>query len=197
MKKYNLSTLITPSDIPKKMVNGVVFRKLVVNQDDRGNLVEVLKTSWADIYNSRDLPFTQVYHSTTKPGVARDIDCWHFHPGGQMDRYSVIFGDVVVAVYDIRYNSATKDTLNLFALGERFVAEGQAILLVPPKTLHGFVVVGKKPATLLNFPSKLYDPEEEWRLPFSQYPLPDGSTFSWKKVIKEWNKNYLVKSKKI
>jgi len=39
----------------------------------------------------------------------------------------------------------------------------------------------------LNFPNKLYDPEEELRLPFAQYPLPDGSIFSWETVDKAFH----------
>ncbi len=164
------------------LINGVVIRKLTVHTDPRGTLTEILKTTWENIYNKKRLPFTQVYYSTTKRGLARDKGRWHFHPGGQCDRYAVILGDVVFAIYDVRENSPTKNQLNLFLVGESLGSLGQYELLVPPQTLHGFLVVSQKDVTLLNFPNRLYDPKEEVRLPFADFPLPDGSTFSWKEV---------------
>lgn len=176
---YQMYTL-READYP--LIHDVVLRRLVVNSDLRGNLVEVLKTTWEDVYDPREFPFTQVYYSSTNPGTARDRDRWHFHPGGQVDRYVVIAGDAVFAIYDIRETSPTCDTLNLFLIGESLGPDGQYEILVPARTLHGFLVVSRKPATLLNFPSRLYDPDEEWRLPFEDFPLPDGSIFSWNKV---------------
>jgi dTDP-4-dehydrorhamnose 3,5-epimerase-like enzyme len=67
-------------------------------------------------------------------------------------------------------------------MGESLGNKYQYTLLVPARTLHCFIVVGEKPATLLNFPSRLYDPAEEVRLPFAEHPLADGSVFSWEKV---------------
>lgn len=188
----NLYQIFTLSEKDYPLIHGVVTRKLVVNEDARGNLVEVLKTTWEDVYHEKHLPFTQVYYSTTKAGVARDQHKWHFHPGGQVDRYVVIFGDVVLAIYDVREKSPTKDFFNLFFMGESLGKKGQYEILVPPRTLHCFLVVGDKPATLLNFPNRLYDSEEEWRIPFENFPLPDGSTFSWEKV-KEAYKKYAKK----
>jgi len=184
----SLYKIYSPREKSYPLVHDVVLKKLIVNTDPRGTLVEMLKTTWTDVYDEKKLPFTQVYYSLTIPGVARDQDRWHFHPGGQVDRYVVIFGNVVFAVYDIREQSPTKDRLNLFWVGDSLGPDGQYEILVPPRTLHGFLVVGDKPATLLNFPSKLYDPEEEWRLPFAQYPLPDGSIFSWETVAKAFHR---------
>lgn len=193
MMKNNLYRIYTPKEKSYPLIHDVVLRKLIVNSDERGNLVEVLKTTWEDIYDREKLPFTQAYYSTTRKGVARDKNDWHFHPGGQIDRYVVIFGDVVFAVYDLRENSKSKDKLNLFWAGESLGPEGQYEILVPKHSLHGFQVVGDKPATLMNFPNKLYNPKEELRLSFEDYPLPDGSIFSWEKVV-EAHKEYAKKA---
>lgn len=184
--KQNLYQLYTPSASNYPLIHDALIRNLVVNSDPRGTLTEILKTDWKDFYHAQQRPFAQTYFSVTKAGVARDLADWHFHPGGQIDRFSVISGNMVVAIYDIREKSPTKNTLNLFLLGDCLNYKQQYTVLVPPRTLHGFVVVGKKPAILLNFPSRLYDPEEEWRLPFSAYPLADGSVFSWNKVKKAY-----------
>ena len=186
--KRPLYNIFTTKEKGYPVIHDVVIRKLVVNADPRGTLTEILKTTWEDIYNAKTLPFTQVYYSATKSGTARDVDRWHFHPGGQVDRYAVIFGDVVFAIYDVRENSPSKDRLNLFLVGESLGPQGQFELLVPAHTLHGFLVVSQKEATLLNFPSRLYDPKEEVRLPFENFPLPDGSTFSWDKVRRAYER---------
>ena len=156
---------------------------LKVNKDPRGSLTECLKTTWDNIYDQETLPFTQMYYSRTLPETARDVDKWHFHPGGQQDRFGVIAGDIVVAIYDNRDDSSTKGILNLFAMGEAQGDDGQYLLLVPERTYHGYVVVSDKDAVMFNYPSKLYDPEQEHRLSFSEYKLADDTIFDWKKVI--------------
>ena len=38
-----------------------------------------------------------------------------------------------------------------------------------------------RPAVLTNFPTRIYDPADEGRIPFEQVGarMPDGSAFSW------------------
>lgn len=182
---YTITTLKNYMDHP--LIHDVIIHPLKVNGDPRGTLTETLKTTWEDVYHPQNLPFTQMYYSVTQPDTARDVDRWHYHPGGQQDRFGVISGDIVVAIYDNRDDSATKGELNLFAMGESQGKEGQYLLLVPERTYHGFVVVSDKPATLFNYPSRLYDPEEEHRLPFTDYKLSDGSVFSWEQVKKAYH----------
>ena len=63
------------------------------------------------------------------------------------------------------------------------------IVLIPKGTLHGFLAVSENPAVLLNFPTALYDPQEESRIPYSnaQIKFPDGSLFNWEDVRKLFN----------
>lgn len=161
------------------LIDGVKIHPLKVNRDQRGILVEIMKTSWKDIYDKEKLPFSQTYYSITPSGVARDESLWHHHPGGQQDRFGVIKGEVVVAIFDWRKESKTFGELNLFHLGELTEDKGQYIVVVPKKCLHGFVVVSKKEAILFNFPTMLYDPKEEERIPIDKVKLKDGSIFSW------------------
>ncbi|MCH7952089.1 dTDP-4-dehydrorhamnose 3,5-epimerase family protein [Patescibacteria group bacterium] len=182
--KKTMYAIYTLKERSYPLIHDATVRKLIVHSDPRGTLTEVLKTTWEDIYDEDKMPFTQVYYSTTKSGVARDKSDWHFHPGGQADRFVVIFGDIILAIYDVRENSPTKDRFNLFWMGQSLGNEGQYTIVIPQRILHCYLVVSKKPATLLNFPSRLYDPDEEGRIPFKNFPLPDGSTFSWEKVRK-------------
>ncbi len=168
------------------LIKDVVIHPLKVNRDKRGILVEIMKSNWQDIFHKEKLPFAQTYYSITEPGVARDENLWHYHPGGQQDRFGVIKGEIVVAIFDWRKESPTLGSLNLFHMGELAEDKGQYLVLVPKRCLHGFVVVGKKPAILFNFPTRLYDPREEKRIPLDKVKLEDGSKFSWDLVREEF-----------
>jgi len=161
------------------LIKDVVVKPLKVNRDKRGILVETLKKEWKDVFNNKELSFAQNYYSITDPGVARDENQWHVHPTKQMDRFVVMKGDIVVVLCDWRKNSPTYQYMNWFKMGESNGDNGQYLLLVPINVLHCFIVVGKKPAILMNFPTQLYDPKEEGRVFFKDVKLKDGSYFSW------------------
>lgn len=161
------------------LIKDVVAYPLKVNSDERGILVESLKKNWDQVYDSRLRPFAQCYYSITRPGTARDVDRWHYHPTAQEDRFVVIKGDIIVALFDLRQESKTYGTLNLFAMGESQGDDGQYLLLIPVNVLHCFKNTGNKEAILLNFPTKLYDSKEEGRIPFKEVKFPNGTTFDW------------------
>ena len=162
------------------LIAGIVVRRLKVNRDPRGILVETLRRDWPDLYDPTARPFAQTYYSVTYPGVARDEDRWHMHHH-QEDRFVVLAGDLVLAIADQRPDSPTRGMLNLFKLGESNGDEGQLEVLVPRATLHGYVVVGQKPAVLINSPTQLYNPADELRIPFREADvrLADGTPFTW------------------
>jgi dTDP-4-dehydrorhamnose 3,5-epimerase len=165
-----------------KLIKDVVVHPLKVNKDESGVLVETLKTDWSDIYG-QGREFAMQYYSITPPGLARDEDVWHFHPTVQEDRFGVIQGEIIVAIADNREDSETKGVLNLFRINAQ---ENPYLLLIPKNTLHGFMVISKEPAVLINFPTALYNPQEEGRMPFDKagVKLPDGTPFSWDLVRK-------------
>ena len=157
----------------------VTIRPLTTNRDPRGTLTELLRSDWQDVFGE-GMPFAQVYTSTTAPGVARDVDRWHVHQH-QTDRFYCLAGRIVVAIADPREGSHSRGRIMLVELAAQ--ADGPAPLLVtiPPRTLHGFVVTSAGPATLLNFPNRLYDPEDEGRLPFTEAGMTfaDGTPFDY------------------
>lgn len=167
---------------PKKLIAGVILHPLKINQDQRGLLIETLKSNWPDVFN-QELPFNQSYFSLTKSGLARDEDLWHIHPT-QTDRFVVIRGSIVFALCDQRENSQTFGLLNLFLMGEKNSADSQYLLLIPSGVLHSFCAIGQESAYLLAYPNRIYDPAEEGRVPFKQagVKFPDGSPFSWNVV---------------
>jgi dTDP-4-dehydrorhamnose 3,5-epimerase len=166
-----------------RLVTDVLMHPLKVNKDASGVLVETLRTDWKEIYGpTRE--FAMQYYSITPSGVARDEDVWHYHEM-QEDRFLVVSGEIVTVVADNRQDSPTNGLLNLFYMQAHI---DPYILLIPKKTLHGFLVVSKSPAILLNFPTVLYNPKDEGRIRHSEMKVkfPDGDLFSWEKVRKEF-----------
>lgn len=169
------------------LIDGVKLKKLIVHRDDRGLLEETLKNGWEGFVDD-EFPFGQTYFSVTNPGFARDEYEWHNHPSKQVDRFVVLSGNVVVACYDWRKESATFDRLNLFLLGDIQGDENQYLLLVPKNVLHSTCNVGDVPLLYLGNPTTVYDPAEEGRIPMQEIDaMIDGQTpFSWNYVRENW-----------
>lgn len=160
-------------------VAGVILRDLTVNRDPRGTLTELLRADWPDLFDDA-LPFAQLYTSTTAPGVARDEDRWHVHRH-QTDRFVCLSGRIVVPIADARPASPTLGRLMLVELAAGPDHPAPLVVTIPPGTLHGLLVTSDTAATLLNLPTRLYDPADEGRLPFAGagITLPDGRPFSY------------------
>ncbi|MBA2278255.1 MAG: dTDP-4-dehydrorhamnose 3,5-epimerase family protein [Chloroflexia bacterium] len=172
------SVLVRDANQPAA-IHDVVLRALTTNRDPRGTLTELLRADWDDVFGD-DLPFAQVYTSTTAPGVARDVDRWHVHRH-QTDRFYCVAGRIVVAIADPRGASPSNGAVMLVELAAQDDAPAPLLVTIPPGTLHGFVVTSPGPATLLNFPNRIYDPEDEGRLPFTEAGITfsDGAPFDY------------------
>jgi dTDP-4-dehydrorhamnose 3,5-epimerase len=168
------SILVTDATKPAA-IHDVVLHGLTTHRDPRGTLTELLRADWGDVYGDA-LSFAQVYTSTTAPGVARDVDRWHVHRH-QTDRFYCVAGRIVVPIADVREGSPTRGTLVLVELAAQEDGPAPLLVTIPPGTLHGFVVTSPGPATLLNFPNRIYDPDDEGRLPFTEagVTFPDGT----------------------
>jgi dTDP-4-dehydrorhamnose 3,5-epimerase len=173
--------LIDSAETPSR-VEGAVLHALATHRDSRGTLTELLRTDWPGVYGE-EMPFAQAYTSTTVPGVARDVDMWHVHQH-QTDRFYCVRGRIVVAIVDVRAGSPTKGNLMLVELAAGDDGPAPMTVTIPPQTLHGFVVTSKTPATLLNFPNRLYDPADEGRVPVAEagVTFPDGTAFDYDAV---------------
>jgi len=165
----------------KKLVDGVILHPLKINEDESGGiLVETLRKDWKEIYGDGREFFMQ-YYSVTPQNAARDEKEWHIHPNYQEDRFLVVQGSIVTAVADTRENSPTYGLLNLFHM-EAY--KDPYIILIPKGTLHGFIALSKEPSILLNFPTGIYNPNEEKRIPHEEasIKLEDDQIFNWNLV---------------
>jgi len=161
----------------KDPIEGVVLRKLIIHKDPTGSLVETLRCDWTDVFDKKDLPFAMQYVSVTPSGIARDENVWHVHKH-QTDRFICIDGKVVVAIYDHREKSKTYGKLNLFIMGPENENE-MYLLIIPKEAFHSFMTISKNPAHLLNFPTRLYNPQDEGRVP--------NKEFKWNKVREDFS----------
>lgn len=147
------------------MIEGVVVRQLNLIADERGWLMEILRTDW-DVFEK----FGQVYITAAYPNV---VKAWHMHKK-QTDHLVCITGMVKLALYDDRKKSKTRGEINEFVIGE----QNQALVKVPPEVWHGFKVISQKPVIFVNTPTELYDYKkpDEHRLPPDTNRIP----YDWK-----------------
>lgn len=177
--------LVTSADAASR-IDGAVLHPLTTHRDPRGTLTELLRVDWPAAVFGDQMPFAQVYTSTTGPGVARDADKWHVHQN-QTDRFYCVRGRIVVAIADPREESPTRGEVMLVELAAPDDGPAPLLVTIPPRTLHGFVVTSEEPATLLNFPTQLYDASDEGRVPFDEAAVtfPDGSPFDYD-LVRRW-----------
>ncbi|MFQ6019943.1 MAG: dTDP-4-dehydrorhamnose 3,5-epimerase family protein [Dehalococcoidia bacterium] len=143
------------------MIGGVEIKQLAKHADERGYLIELLRSD--DPFFTK---FAQSYVSMNYPNVIR---AWHWHTV-QTDYFVVVKGMIKVALYDAREGSPTRGEVNEFYQGEN----NDIILMIPPGVMHGYKTVGTEPSLLVNFPSELYNRDEpdEHRLPWDTNQIP-------------------------
>ncbi|UCB52015.1 MAG: dTDP-4-dehydrorhamnose 3,5-epimerase family protein [Candidatus Zixiibacteriota bacterium] len=148
------------------MIDGVTVKKLRVIPDERGRLMEILRSD--DEIFSR---FGQVYMTTAYPGVVKG---WHYHKR-QTDHIAVVKGMLKLVLYDDRDDSSTKGEINEFFLGEHH----PVLVKIPPLVLHGFKCMSEEEAICINVPSEVYDYDQpdEFRVDPHKNDIP----YAWER----------------
>ncbi len=151
------------------MIQGVEIKQLAKHADERGYLMELLRSD--DPIFTR---FGQCYVSMNYPGVVR---AWHYHKK-QDDHFIVVKGMCRVGLYDMREGSPTRGEVNDFSLGDH----NNILLKIPVGVVHGYKTLGVEPSLLINFPTEVYNSQEpdEHRLPWDTDQIP----FNWEVEFK-------------
>lgn len=138
----------------KIMIEGVKTKGLRVIPDERGWLMEILRSD-DELFEK----FGQVYITTAYPNV---VKAWHYHKK-QTDNFTCIKGMMKVALCDARENSSTYKEITEFFVGEK----NPILISVPPGVYHGFKAIGTETAYFLSIPTLPYnyDEPDEYRLP--------------------------------
>jgi len=179
------ATVLRPIDPSAITIDGCRPLARTLRRDPRGFLVETLRRDDSAVAGDR---FAMSYTSITLPGHFRDADRWHVHRV-QTDRFVVTMGTMVLALLDGRADSPTNGRLEVVALAgadpERLAAAEPTastihLVPIPPGVYHCIGNVGVHPFVLQNFPTELYDPGDEGRVPFTEAPIASlGGPFGW------------------
>jgi len=147
------------------MIEGLEIKKLKVNYDERGHLMEILRRD-DKIFKK----FGQVYITTVKKDI---IKAWHYHKL-QDDYFCCIYGKILLAVYDARKNSKTFGKLSKWVLS----LENPKLIKIPALVYHGFKGLSEEEAIVINIPTKPYNRKnpDEYRV----NPFDKNINFNWK-----------------
>ncbi len=146
------------------MIQDVEVKKLKPVRDDRGMLMEILRSD-----DSLFQRFGQCYITVVYPKVVKG---WHYHRL-QYDHFCCLQGTAKVVLYDGREGSKTEGEVNEFILS----LESPLLVKIPPFVFHGFTAVGEEQAMILNIPTEPYNHKEpdEYR----ESPFSDKIPYDW------------------
>jgi len=150
----------------KQMIYGVEVKKLKIIPDDRGRLMEILRSD-EPIFQK----FGQVYMTTAYPGVAK---AWHYHKL-QDDNFTCISGVMRLALYDSREDSPTHKEINDFVIS----LDNPILVKIPKLVYHGFKCVSDVEAMVINVPTMAYNYKvpDEYRLD----AFNNDITYDWRR----------------
>lgn len=143
------------------MIEGVAVKRLKVIPDERGRLMECLRSD-DDLF----IKFGQMYMTTTLPGVVKG---WHLHHV-QWDNVVCVKGMIKLVLCDRREGSPTNGQID-----ELFIGEHQPSLVrVPPGVWHGWKCVSPEEAYIVNAPTEVYayDAPDQDELPHDTPSIP-------------------------
>jgi dTDP-4-dehydrorhamnose 3,5-epimerase len=148
----------------KQLIQGVQVKQLKWITDERGKLMEMLRSD-DPIFQK----FGQIYVTTCYPAV---VKAWHYHKK-QDDNFIVIKGMAKVVLYDNRQDSPTRGLVNEFFTGE----DNPMLIHIPHLVLHGFKAYGSGPAYIVNAVTEPYNPKEpdEFRID----PFDNDIPYDW------------------
>jgi dTDP-4-dehydrorhamnose 3,5-epimerase len=141
---------------------GMVVRDLVTHVDERGTVCELYDLRWR--VNPDPLVFAYMF--TIRPGRAKG---WGIHREHE-DRYAFLNGELELAFYDAREDSATAGReFRLF-----LSVHCRRVLTIPRGVWHAERNVGDVDVQVVNFPTIPYDHAnpDKYRLPLDTHELP-------------------------
>jgi len=143
------------------MIKGVTVKQLKPICDERGRVMEIMRSDWPEFG-----AFGQVYMTTVYPEV---VKAWHYHKK-QTDSIACLKGMLKLVLFDDRPGSPTKGEVNEFFIGEH----NPLLVQVPPTIHHGFKCISEEEAVVVNVPTHVYNysAPDEYRLPFNTKKIP-------------------------
>ena len=149
------------------MIEGVKVKTLKIIPDERGKLMEILRSD-EDLFRQ----FGQLYMTTAYPGIVKG---WHYHKI-QYDNFTCVGGTMKLVLYDARKDSPTHQEINEFFVG----LQNPLVVQIPPWVYHGFMAVGNQEVIVINVPTECYHHEkpDEFRVPSDTKEIP----YDWSRI---------------
>lgn len=151
------------------MIKDVKVKQLKPISDERGRLMEILRSDDPEF-----IKFGQVYLTTAYPGVVKG---WHYHKK-QIDNMAVVKGMLKLVLFDSRKDSPTYKEINEFFIGEH----NPILVQIPASIMHGFKCVSETEALLINTPTETYNSKnpDEFRVSPDSKDIP----YNWERINK-------------
>jgi dTDP-4-dehydrorhamnose 3,5-epimerase len=152
-----------------RLPEGMIVRDLITHVDERGSVCELYDVRWG--VSPDDVVFAYMF--TLRPGMAKG---WGVHREHE-DRYTFIAGELELAFYDGREDSATAGEESRLVLSVLH----RKLLTIPRGVWHAERNIGSVDAVVVNFPTIVYDHEspDKYRLPLDTDELPVKLGPSW------------------
>jgi dTDP-4-dehydrorhamnose 3,5-epimerase len=145
------------------LIEGVVIKSLKVIPDQRGRLMEILRSDDEDF-----IGFGQIYMTTTLPGI---IKAWHYHEK-QTDQVCCVQGMIKLVLVDQRKTSPTNG--NIMELYCGIFSPNRVV--IPPEVWHGWECISQEEAMVINIPDQPYN-----------YSQPDEIRKPWNTTEIQYN----------
>jgi len=145
------------------MIHGVLISPLKQFSDQRGSVLQMLRSDAPEFVN-----FGECYFSEVLPGA---IKAWKRHRA-QTQNLAVPVGRIRLVIYDDRESSTTRGEVRVLELGR---PDAYLRLLIPPGLWYGFACVGSTPALLANCTDLPHDPTDSEVLLLKDPAIP----YSW------------------
>lgn len=152
-----IGQVIRTPDSPD-LIDGVVVRPFDLWPDDRGYFLEVARMGQG-LAAGFPAESTQVSAALSYPGA---IKAFHYHLH-QTDLWVPAIGMFQVALVDLRPESRTFGSKNTLYAGSLKPWQ----FLIPAGVGHGYKVIGERPAILIYVTNRLYNPQDEGRVAYS------------------------------
>jgi len=143
------------------LIDGVKIKKLKIIPDERGRVMEMLRSD-DELFEK----FGQIYMTTNYPGV---VKAWHFHKL-QKDNVVCVKGMLKLVLFDPREGSTTKGKVNEFFIGDY----NPTLIQIPEEVYHGWKNIGETECLVVSAPTMPYNYEQpdEYRKPFNDSEIP-------------------------
>ena len=129
------------------MIDGVVITPLRKIADERGSVMQMLRSD-SSVFQQ----FGEIYFSTVHPGV---VKAWHIHKIMTLN-YAVPHGKIKFVLHDDREASQTRGQTQEIFLG----SDNYSLVTVPPLIWNGFKGVGDHTAIVANCATIPHDSDE-------------------------------------